>query len=213
MKNYECKVILDRTMENGMTKKVTEQYIIQDCLSLSESENRMVQYIAPFASGELEVISSRVAPYHEIVLDRFGIVSNADGEAQKILGMNRNASTEPDRWYRVKITFITLDEKSGKEKRTVQNLLVNACSVNAAHDVTVEHMKGCMSDYEIGNIDETKILDVIPLDGTDTEHKTFQSFKKEVKEFVDSLPKGYKTTLHVNGMEDVVIDKTKEAAQ
>ena len=213
MKNYECKVILDRTMENGMTKKVTEQYIIQDCLSLSESESRMVQYIAPFASGELEVISSRVAPYHEIVLDRFGIVSNADGEAQKILGMNRNASTEPDRWYRVKITFITLDEKSGKEKRTVQNLLVNACSVNAAHDVTIEHMKGCMSDYEIGNIDETKILDVIPLDGTDTEHKTFQSFKKEVKEFVDSLPKGYKTTLHVNGMEDVVIDKTKEAAQ
>lgn len=212
MKNYECKVILDRTMENGMTKKVTEQYIIQDCLSLSESESRMVQYIAPFASGELEVISSRVAPYHEIVLDRFGIVSNADGEAQKILGMNRNASTEPDRWYRVKITFITLDEKSGREKRTAQNLLVNACSVNAAHDVTVEHMKGCMSDYEIGNIDETKILDVIPLDGTDTEHKTFQSFKKEVKEFVDSLPKGYKTTLHVDGMEDVVIDKTKEAA-
>lgn len=213
MKNYECKVILDRTMENGMTKKVTEQYIIQDFLNLSESESRMVQYIALFASGEFEVISSRVAPYHEIVLDRFGIVSNADGEAQKILGMNRNASTEPDRWYRVKITFITLDEKSGKEKRTAQNLLVNACSVNAAHDVTVEHMKGCMSDYEIGNIDETKILDVIPFDGTDTEHKTFQSFRKEVKEFVDSLPKGYKTTLHVDGMEDVVIDKTKEAAQ
>lgn len=116
MKNYECKVILDRTMENGMTKKVTEQYIIQDCLSLSESESRMSEYIAPYAIGDFEVISSRVDPYHEIVYDKFGIVSQADGEAQKLLGQNRNASTDPDRWYRVKVSLITLDEKSGRKK-------------------------------------------------------------------------------------------------
>ena len=162
MKNYECKVVLDHTLENGMTKKVTEQYVVQDCLGLSESESRMAEYIAPYASGEFEVTSSRVAPYHEIVHDRFGIVSGADGQAQKLLGMNRNASTDPDRWYRVKVSLITLDEKSGRERRTARNLLVNACSVNAAHDVTVEHMKGCLSDYEIGNIDETKIMDVLP---------------------------------------------------
>lgn len=180
MKNYECKVILDRTMENGMTKKVTEKYIVADCLSLSESESRMAACIAPFASGDFEVISSRVAPYHEIVYDKFGILSQADGEVQKLLGQNRNASTDPDRWYRVKISFITLDEKSGREKRTAQNLLVNACSVNAAHDVTVEHMKGCVSDYEIGNIDETKILDVIPFGDTESQRKTFSDFKKEV---------------------------------
>lgn len=162
MKNYECKVILDRTMENGMTKKVTEQYIIQDCLSLSESEGRMSEYIAPYASGDFEVIFSRVAPYHEIVYDKFGIVSQADGEAQKLLGQNRNASTDPDRWYRVKVSLITLDEKSGREKRTALNLLVNACSVNAAHDVTVEHMKGTMADYEIVSIKETPIMDVFP---------------------------------------------------
>lgn len=143
MKNYECKVVLDRTLENGMTKKVTEQYVVQDCLGLSESEARMAEYIAPFASGGFEVVSSRVAPYHEIVPDR-------------------NASTDPDRWYRVKVSLITLDENSGRERRTARNLLVNACSVNAAHDVTVEYMKGCLSDYEIGNIDETKIMDVLP---------------------------------------------------
>lgn len=185
MKNYECKVILDRTMENGMKKKVTEQYIVADCLSLSESESRMAEYIAPYASGDFEVISSRVAPYHEIVYDRFGIVSQADGEAQKLLGQNRNASTDPDRWYRVKVSLITLDEKSGREKRTALNLLVNACSVNAAHDITVEHMKGCMSDYEIGNIDETKIIDVLPFGETESQQKTFNDFKKEVGELVD----------------------------
>lgn len=213
MKNYECKVILDRTMENGMTKKVTEQYIIQDCLSLSESESRMSEYIAPYASGDFEVISSRVAPYHEIVYDKFGIVIQADGEAQKLLGQNRNASTDPDRWYRVKVSLITLDEKSGREKRTALNLLVNACSVNAAHDVTVEHMKGCMSDYKIGSIDEAKIMDVIPLEEIPAGQKSFKSFKKEVGKFVDSLPKGYKTTIHVDGMEDVSIYKTKEDAK
>lgn len=213
MKNYECKVILDRTMENGMTKKVTEQYIVADCLSLSESESRMAAYIAPYASGEFEVIASRVAPYHEIVYDKFGIVSQADGEAQKLLGQNRNASTDPDRWYRVKISLITLDEKSGREKRDVRNLLVNACSVNAAHDLTVEHMKGCLSDYEIGNIDETKILDVLPFGDTETQRKTFNDFKEEVRKFAESCPEGCKTTLHVDGAQDVVIDKRQEDAR
>ena len=187
MKNYEVKIILDRTMENGMTKKVTEQYIVTDCLGLSESEARAIQYIQPFASGDLEVISSRIAPYNEIVYDQFGIVSQVDGEAQKLLGQNRNASTDPDRWYRVKVSLITLDEKSGREKRTALNLLVNACSVNAAHDLTVEHLKGCMSDYEIGNVDETKILDVIPFGDTESQRKTFSDFKKEVGELKDKI--------------------------
>lgn len=185
MKNYEVKILLDRTMENGMTKKVAEQYIVAECLSLSESEARAIEYIQPYATGEYEVTSSRVAPYCEIVYDKFGLVSQMDGEAQKLLGQNRNASTDPDRWYRVKISFITLDEKSGREKRTAQNLLVNACSVNAAHDLTVEHMKGCMSDYEIGNIDETKILDVLPFGEDESRQKTFKDFKMEVRELAD----------------------------
>ena len=187
MKNYEVKILLDRTMENGMTKKVAEQYIVSDCLSLSESEARAVDYITPYVTGECEIISSRVAPYHEIVYDQFGIVSQADGEAQKLLGQNRNASTDPDRWYRVKVSLITLDERSGREKRTVQNLLVNACSVNAAHDLTVEHLNGCMSDYEIGNVDETKILDVIAFGDTESQRKTFSDFKKEVSELKDKI--------------------------
>lgn len=185
MKNYEVKIILDRTMENGMTKKVTEQYIVADCLGLSESEARVVEYIQPFATGDFEVISYRVAPYTEIVYDKFGIVSQVDGEAQKLLGQNRNASTDPDRWYRVKVSLITMDERSGREKRTSMNLLVNACSVNAAHDLTVEHLKGCMSDYEIGNVDETKILDVIPFGDTESQRKTFSDFKKEATELKD----------------------------
>ncbi len=168
-----------------MTKKVTEQYIVADCLGLSESEARVVEYIQPFATGDFEVISYRVAPYTEIVYDKFGIVSQVDGEAQKLLGQNRNASTDPDRWYRVKVSLITMDERSGREKRTSMNLLVNACSVNAAHDLTVEHLKGCMSDYEIGNVDETKILDVIPFGDTESQRKTFSDFKKEATELKD----------------------------
>ena len=187
MKNYEVKILLDRTMENGMTKKVAEQYIVAECLSLSESEARAIEYIQPYDTGEYEVTSSRVAPYCEIVYDKFGLVSQVDGEAQKLLGQNRNASTDPDRWYRVKVSLITLDERSGREKRTVQNLLVNACSVNAAHDLTVEHLKGCMSDYEIGNVDETKIIDVIPFVDTESQQKSFNDFKKEVGELKDKI--------------------------
>ena len=65
-----------------------------------------------------------------------------------------------DRWFKAKLVFITLDEKSGKEKKTSQNVLIQAADLRGAIDRLDEGMKGSMMDYTIASVMETPIMDV-----------------------------------------------------
>mgnify|MGYP001137314482 FL=1 len=69
-----------------------------------------------------------------------------------------------DRFYKVRIYFITMDEKSGAEKRTLAKMLTQASSVKEALDNFEEGMKGTLADYTIMEISETPIMDVFPLE-------------------------------------------------
>ena len=65
-----------------------------------------------------------------------------------------------DRWYKVKINMITIDEKTAAEKRTASNSLVQATEFKEALDIFLENMRGTAFDYEIAAIDETPLMDV-----------------------------------------------------
>ena len=71
-------------------------------------------------------------------------------------------SDNGDRWYKAKVTFITVDEESGKEKRVSQMVLVFSDSIKEAYDQVIESMQGMMADFEISAISESTILDVFP---------------------------------------------------
>ena len=57
---------------------------------------------------------------------------------------------------------ITLDEKNGVEKRTNQNMLVQATDLRDAVKQLDKGMEGTMADYEIVSIAETPIMDIFP---------------------------------------------------
>ena len=65
-----------------------------------------------------------------------------------------------DKWYKAKLAFITIDEKTDKEKKTSVNYLVNAGSFNLALKNINEIMEGTMIDYQTCNLTETKMKDV-----------------------------------------------------
>lgn len=67
-----------------------------------------------------------------------------------------------DKWWSVKYNLITLDEKSGKERRTAVYVMVQANDQQGATDRFNKGMKGTMSDYEIEKVAETTIMDVYP---------------------------------------------------
>ena len=64
------------------------------------------------------------------------------------------------RWYKAKLMFITIDEKTEKEKRSNVVYLVEATSLDNAVQNINTVMGGTMIDYEKSNIAETKIMDV-----------------------------------------------------
>lgn len=135
---FEAKIRYEKMMEDGCLKKVTETYVV-DALSFGEAEKRILEEMASYVSGEVEVCALKIAPYKEI----FFADSNMD-----------------DKWYVAKLAFITIDEKTDKEKKTRVCHLVNAGNINAAVKNIEEQMAGTMIDYDTFNVSETQILDV-----------------------------------------------------
>lgn len=137
---FECKIRYEKVMENGMQKKVTEPYLV-DALSFTEAEARIIEEMTPFISGEFTVSDIKRANYSEL----FGSEEEA-----------------ADRWFKCKLIFITLDEKSGAEKKTSTQVLVQAADLRDAVKKLDEGMKGTMADYQIGSVAETALMDVYP---------------------------------------------------
>ena len=135
---FECKIRYEKLMDDGMQKKVTETYVV-DALSFSEAEERIIEEMSSYISGEFTVQDIKKAAYGEIF---FSDDANAD------------------RWYKAKLQFITIDEKSEKEKRSNINYLVQAGSFNGAVKNIDEVMGGSMIDYVIASVAETALMDV-----------------------------------------------------
>lgn len=137
---FECSLKYDKVMENGKEKKVTELYLV-DALSITEAEARLIEEMTPFISGEFQCKGIKEAKYSEIFFSE---------------------EESADRYFKCKLLFITLDEKSGKEKTTSTQILVQAADLRDAVGKLDEGMKGTMADYRIASVSETKIMDVYP---------------------------------------------------
>ena len=135
---FECKVRYMKTMEDGSEKTVTELYTV-DALSFTEAEASIIEEMAPYVSGELKVANINPANYGEIFF------SDIDDD---------------DLWFKARLAFITIDEKTDKEKRSYYNYLVQAKSIERARRYVDEVMGRTMIDYEVKSLSETKIMDV-----------------------------------------------------
>lgn len=135
---FECKVAYEKVLENGMQKKVTEPYLV-DALSFTEAEARIIEEIRPYISGEFTVTDIKRARISELFFNENG-----------------------DRFYKIKVYFITLDEKSGAEKKTAAQMLAQASTLKDAIAVLEDGMKGTLADYTIAAVNETALMDVFP---------------------------------------------------
>lgn len=135
---FECKIRYEKVMEDGLQKKVTENYVV-DALSFSEAEERITEDMSSYISGEFDVADIKKAAYREIFF--------SDDEMA-------------DKWYKAKLQFITYDEKTDKEKRSSVTYLVQAGSFNGAVKNIDEAMGGTMIDYVISSVAETTLMDV-----------------------------------------------------
>lgn len=135
---FITKIRYEKTMENGMNKKVTEPYIV-DALSFTEAEARIIEEMKPFITGEFTV---------------------SDISRANIAELFPSPDDNDDRWYKCRVMFITLDEKSGAEKKTSTYMYVQAATSDIAMTRLHECMKGTIADYVLSSVSETPIMDV-----------------------------------------------------
>ena len=135
---FECKIRYEKVMEDGLQKRVSENYVV-DALSFSEAEERIIEEMSSYISGEFDVVDIKKATYKEIFF------SDAD---------------MADKWYKAKLQFITIDEKTEKEKRSSVTYLVQAGSLKGAVANVESVMGTTMIDYVIASVAETTLMDV-----------------------------------------------------
>ena len=135
-------VCFQKRMENGTTKRVTESYLV-DAISFAEAEARIIkEVVKPYISGEFNVSAVKKSNVSEIF-------------------RNKVEYEDVQKWYKAKVAFITLDEKTNSEKRTTAVYMVQAPDFHNALENFIESMKKeTMEDFVIVGIEETSILDV-----------------------------------------------------
>lgn len=134
---YETTVRYERQAEDGGQKIVSEVYVV-DALNFAEAEQRITEEIQPYCSGEFDVKKIAIAPYTEVFF---------------------SGDEKDDKFFRATVALITI-ERTGKEKKSNVNYLVQAENIETARRYVVDVFFSAQLDCEINRLVETKILDV-----------------------------------------------------
>ena len=135
---FETKVRYEKTMDDGREKNVTEVFVV-DALSFTEAEEKITEEMSAYTSGETFIKAITRATYSEVFFSE---------------------DNEDDRWYRAKLAFLSIDERTEKEKRTNVVYLVQAASLDKARAYVKEVTDKTTIDYEVVSISETPVLDI-----------------------------------------------------
>lgn len=142
---FECKVKYQKMDQSGKEKIVSEPYLI-DAVSFTEAESRIHKELEPYITGEFNVTNIKIANFSELIPDESG-----------------------DRWFKCKVTFISLDEEKGVERKSNTYFLVQANNCKEAYENVESSMEGSVSDYSIPSVTESPIMDIFPYNADDSE--------------------------------------------
>ncbi len=142
MKNVEwfkCSVIYDKTMETGLIKKVTEVFMVS-AVCYAEAEKKFVEEMTHYVQGGYEVKDIRRMNIETVV---------------------KSQDSDAETWYKAKVAYVTIDEKTGAEKRYGASVMVQAADFKDAVKNTEKYLSGGLGVTIIVAVTETNILDIL----------------------------------------------------
>jgi len=137
---FECKVKYIKTGEDGKDKKVSESYMI-DAASYTEAEAKIYEIMEQIVSGPFKVSAIKGSNVSEII---------------------ESDNTGADKYFKVKVSIIDADEATGKERRSNQYVLTHGEDIHEALALTHENFSTYVVPFEIAQISDTNIIEVIP---------------------------------------------------
>jgi len=135
---FTVKVKYTKQLEDGRLKRVNEPYLF-NAMTFSDAEARAYAEIGENIRGEF-IISN-------IAKTDFADIFHYE---------------DADTWYKCKLSYVTADADSEKERKVSNHFLVTASNLKEAYDRICECMKGMIVSYEIPMISVSPILDVFP---------------------------------------------------
>lgn len=142
---YEVKVKYSKIDDNEKIKTFNQPYLF-DALTFTEAESRATDEMGKYLSEGFKITNIKVANFSEIFPSEHG-----------------------DRWFKCKVSLVTLDEDKGLERRTNTYVLVQALDVKDAYEYLTEQFADTVSDYSIPSITESPIIDIFPFFDGDEE--------------------------------------------
>ena len=128
----------EKMQENGAVKRVSEKYLC-DALSIVEADAVVTENLKPYISGDFFTSKVENSPIAEVMGDK-----------------------EADKFYLAKVAFVTVDERTAKEKKTVSQWLIGGTDFNDAYEVVLSEINKCMADMEVQSLSETAIREFYP---------------------------------------------------
>jgi hypothetical protein len=145
---YTIKVKFTKEFQDGTLKRVTEPYLVSS-MSFTDAEARIYKEVGEYVRGEFLITS--------IAKTDFADIFHFD---------------DAETWYKAKVSYVSEDADSGKEKKVNNNYLVSAHNVKEAYERIEESLRGLMVTYEIPNIALTQIVEIFPFEASDVEGVT-----------------------------------------
>lgn len=138
-KIFIVKVAVERQQEDGLVKKVKEEYSVK-AVNFTDCEAKITKEAgsADNVKSTFEVLSEAIAPYREVFLH-----------------------DEGEKYYKVKVVESTIDEVTGKEKKTATYYLVNADTLEQARKRIEQALGDTLTDYAIAAVIEQNTVGVI----------------------------------------------------
>lgn len=138
MSYIETAARYEKMTEDGKVKKVTERFLV-DALSCTEAESRTIEELTPYVSGDLEVTANKKVNIAEVLGDK-----------------------QADRFYLAKVAFVTIDEKTAKEKKAPSQWLIGGTDFPDAYETLLREINKCLADVEIIALAETPVVAFYP---------------------------------------------------
>ena len=161
---FTGKVKYQKPDHQGKLKSVTETYLI-DAVSFTDAETRIHGEFESIIQGEFKVNSLVPAKITDIF----------DYE-------------DSEKWVKCKVSYVTVDEESGKESKINNLMLVTADNLKQAYERIEESLKDMLVPFEINSMADTNIIDVFPFGGEKEAYaKVVEVIKKEDVEITTTL--------------------------
>ncbi len=134
---YLGKIRYQKEDEAGSLKTINEAYLV-DAVSYTESEARL----------------------HKLIVT--GVSDFSVSSIGKMRLADLFTYEAGDQWFKIKVIYFSVDERSGKEKKVVNYMLINADGIHQALERITDSLRTMLIPYEITDINLTTILDVFP---------------------------------------------------